>query len=172
MKKMKKGMIVAGLLFSLPLSSSVWGEELSSGEDVSVEIVEEIPVPEEIPDSSNVETSETLDNSVNDSLDDGEEEAIVENVPEQDADTTDTLPLEQDALSSGEEELMFEETGNGDALLERDANSFKIEGTVLKEYTGTGGNVVIPNTVTEIASYAFQNCTGIQSVVIPSSVKK
>ena len=52
------------------------------------------------------------------------------------------------------------------------ANSFKIEGTVLKEYTGTGGAVTIPNSVTEIGAYAFRNKDKVSSVVIPSSVKK
>ena len=56
MKKMSKGIIVTGLLISLTFSTAVWGEELSSGEDVSTEGVEEILVPGEISDNSNMES--------------------------------------------------------------------------------------------------------------------
>lgn len=46
------------------------------------------------------------------------------------------------------------------SLESRAANSFRIEGTVLKEYTGTGGAVTIPSYVTEISNWAFSNKGG------------
>lgn len=47
----------------------------------------------------------------------------------------------------------------------KSANSFEIEGTVLKKYTaGTGGAVTIPDSVTEIDYAAFEGQEGITSV--------
>ena len=43
---------------------------------------------------------------------------------------------------------------------------------VLTKYTGAGGAVTIPNNVTSISGYAFQNCTGLTSVIIPNSITK
>ena len=51
-----------------------------------------------------------------------------------------------------------------------DANGFVIEDGVLEEYTGPGGEVVIPKGVTRIGEWAFFGCTGLSSVVIPGSV--
>ena len=44
------------------------------------------------------------------------------------------------------------------------------EKTQLVGYLGTGGDVVVPNTVTEIHPATFKNCVGLTSVKIPSSV--
>ena len=49
---------------------------------------------------------------------------------------------------------------------------FVIENGVLTRYKGPGGDVVIPEGVTEIGWCAFQNCTGLTSVTIPASVTK
>ena len=51
-----------------------------------------------------------------------------------------------------------------------EANSFRIEGTVLKKYTGSGGAVTIPNYVTEIDDLAFWKEGSVTSITIPSSV--
>lgn len=51
-------------------------------------------------------------------------------------------------------------------------NSMIIKNGVLKSYIGIGGEVVIPDVVTEIAAKAFENCTNLESVIIPTSVKK
>lgn len=48
---------------------------------------------------------------------------------------------------------------------------FVIEGTVLKKYVGPGGDVVIPDGITEIGIWAFRDCTGLRSVIIPNGVK-
>ena len=50
------------------------------------------------------------------------------------------------------------------------ASDFQIEDTVLVAYLGDGGDVVIPDEVTEIGTSAFQNCTSLTKVTIPSSV--
>lgn len=47
---------------------------------------------------------------------------------------------------------------------------FVIEDGVLTKYNGPGGDVVIPDSVTEIDSFAFQDCAEMTSVVIPDSV--
>jgi predicted small lipoprotein YifL len=49
---------------------------------------------------------------------------------------------------------------------------FTIKNGVLKKYTGHGGNVVIPDGVTEIGYQAFKSCLGLTKVVIPGGVKK
>ena len=47
----------------------------------------------------------------------------------------------------------------------------KIMDSEYSDKTKYGGQVIIPNTVTSIGSYAFYNCSGLQSITIPSSVK-
>lgn len=55
---------------------------------------------------------------------------------------------------------------------------FTINNTgVITKYTGNGGNVVIPTsiggqTVTSIGAFAFQNMTNIESVTMPSSLRR
>ncbi|MCR5360933.1 MAG: leucine-rich repeat domain-containing protein [Bacteroidales bacterium] len=44
------------------------------------------------------------------------------------------------------------------------------EKTHLTAYIGSGGDVVVPNSVTSIGNYAFYGCTGLTSIEIPSSV--
>lgn len=50
------------------------------------------------------------------------------------------------------------------------ASNFDIEGGILYDYFGDGGDIVIPNGVTGIDSGAFKNNTDIVSVVIPEGV--
>lgn len=47
---------------------------------------------------------------------------------------------------------------------------FNIEDGVLKKYTGSSGNVIIPRRVTMIGNLAFCGCKEITSVVIPDGV--
>ena len=59
----------------------------------------------------------------------------------------------------------------GDTGNSENANSdFQIEDGWLRQYNGSGGNVVIPNSVIEIGHHAFENCTSLTSVTIPNSV--
>jgi hypothetical protein len=58
-------------------------------------------------------------------------------------------------------------TINGFAQSEDD---FDIVDGILIKYWGQGGNVVIPDTVTTIAQYAFNNCEDLTSVTISNSV--
>ena len=51
-------------------------------------------------------------------------------------------------------------------------SDFVIEGGVLKQYNGPGGDVVIPEGVTAIGYSAFSNRTGLTSVTIPDGVKE
>jgi len=48
---------------------------------------------------------------------------------------------------------------------------FIVEGTVLVEYVGQGGEVVVPERITEIAPQAFR-LTDIETVDLPSSLRK
>lgn len=49
-------------------------------------------------------------------------------------------------------------------------HNFIIECGILEKYIGPGGDVTIPEGVTEIRSYTFADCTGLASVTIPNSV--
>ena len=52
------------------------------------------------------------------------------------------------------------------------SDDFEIIDGVVKDYSGPGGDIVIPNKVTEIDGMAFYNNTDITSVIIPGEVKK
>ena len=45
-------------------------------------------------------------------------------------------------------------------------SDFRIENGVLMEYTGPGGHVVIPDSVTSIGDSAFKNCNSLTSITI------
>jgi hypothetical protein len=47
---------------------------------------------------------------------------------------------------------------------------FVIENGVLQKYNGPGGDVTIPAGVKEIGESAFEDCTGLTSVIIPEGV--
>ena len=47
---------------------------------------------------------------------------------------------------------------------------FIIEDGVLEMYLGAGGDVIIPDNVTDIGYGAFEDCTGLTSIVIPDGV--
>ena len=49
-------------------------------------------------------------------------------------------------------------------------NDFEIENGVLVQYTGAGGDVVIPDGVTSIGDWAFAWCEGLSSGTMPDSV--
>ena len=52
-------------------------------------------------------------------------------------------------------------------------DAFVIEGTTLKGLTDYGqrlGSIVLPDTITTIGEYAFEDCTNLTSITIPSSV--
>lgn len=51
-----------------------------------------------------------------------------------------------------------------------DPKDFIIENGVLTEYTGPGGDVVIPDSVTTIGDCAFYDCSSLESITLPESV--
>ena len=48
---------------------------------------------------------------------------------------------------------------------------FRIENGVLEKYMGNGGDVVIPEGVKSIGSWAFYGCSSLTGVTIPEGVK-
>ena len=68
---------------------------------------------------------------------------------------------------------------NGEAVIQEVTQSepnqgaeddFQIEDGVLVKYLGAGGDVVVPDGVTEIGDYAFYGCSSLSSIEIPGSV--
>ena len=49
-------------------------------------------------------------------------------------------------------------------------SDFVIENGILRKYTGPGGEVIIPEGVTEIGAWAFYKCETLTSVTVPESV--
>lgn len=54
----------------------------------------------------------------------------------------------------------------------QEESAFCVENGVLTDYDGKGGDVVIPDGVTEIGNRAFSRCQNLTSVTIPGSVTK
>ena len=48
---------------------------------------------------------------------------------------------------------------------------FRIDCRVLKEYRGPGGDVAVPEGVTDIGEHAFSGCRRLTSVALPDSLK-
>ncbi len=61
---------------------------------------------------------------------------------------------------------------NGTKWLEDYAGDYIVFGTLLVKYNGDDDLVLLPNTITKIASYAFLDCKETTTVRIPSSVKE
>lgn len=51
-----------------------------------------------------------------------------------------------------------------------DDKEFRIEDGMIMEYYGTGGDVIIPDGVTDIFFEVFSMCTTITSITIPGSI--
>lgn len=81
-------------------------------------------------------------------------------------------PLDQETVAAAQQVVSEVETNNKSypTLKKYNKSEFQIEGTVLKKYLGAGGDVLIPQGVTEIGQEAFANCQGLKSVTIPASV--
>ena len=50
------------------------------------------------------------------------------------------------------------------------STDFSVKSGVLTGYTGPGGDVVIPESVTQIGESAFSDCSGLASITIPRGV--
>ena len=74
------------------------------------------------------------------------------------------LLIEDEAPEQGEPS-QAEPQANASSL-----SDFQIENGVLKKYVGSGGDVVIPGSVTSIGESAFSCCDSVTSVVVPDSV--
>lgn len=72
-------------------------------------------------------------------------------------------------------DYIFNDPGSSEGGIEPNrepASPFSMLNDILVKYTGSGGYVVIPESVTLIAPSAFQDCTTLTGVVIPGSVKE
>jgi hypothetical protein len=45
-----------------------------------------------------------------------------------------------------------------------------VEGSMIRGYRGPGGDVVLPEGITEIGDYAFSSGTNLTSITLPSSL--
>lgn len=178
MKKSKK-ILTWALILSMAISSQATALAVETttsfaGETESVEMADTYAQteaetviqesPEETVAEETVETAEETVETTEETMEIIEE--TTETVEETEETTKETVEETIETVEETTEEESKEE-------IEADAaNSFRIEGTVLREYTGTGGAVTIPSYVTEIGYGAFDGETGITSVYIPASVKK
>ena len=64
----------------------------------------------------------------------------------------------------------FEFDGEGREEILHHAHGIRIEGGILKEYSGTAEELTVPDGVTAIGASAFQNCEKLTRVVLPDSV--
>lgn len=65
--------------------------------------------------------------------------------------------------------LIITSSGHTNAFTTTDKSSdFYVTDGVLLDYYGDDENVIIPSTVTEISSYAFEGCNNIKKVTIPT----
>ena len=69
-----------------------------------------------------------------------------------------------------EEKRKAEEEQKRKEIEEKTKNDSVIENGILKKYSGSETNVIIPGTVTEIGEYAFYKCENLTSIEIPNSV--
>lgn len=180
MQKIRKRAVVWSVLLTMCFNTTVWGMELQSDESSESAILirenkneetETLDLADDIElEQENVPVDETeiLEEPTETLSEDSEQQASGAGSTSADA--------KEDAEDKGQEladeagDVISDEIISNEAQMSSAASDFVIEGTVLKEYTGAGGQVVIPGTVTEIGSYAFRNCTGLQSITIPSSV--
>ncbi|MEE3404828.1 MAG: leucine-rich repeat domain-containing protein, partial [Acutalibacteraceae bacterium] len=56
--------------------------------------------------------------------------------------------------------------------MRRNDRDFVIENGVLVKYSGTEGDVIIPDGITEIGTAAFEDCATLESITIPEGVTK
>ena len=66
--------------------------------------------------------------------------------------------------------VMFVPGSLGGMTANAASSDFVIKNGVLTDYKGSGGDVIIPSSVTSIGYLAFYDCTSLTSVTIPSSV--
>ena len=95
---------------------------------------------------------------------------------------SDVLSLEFTSYAKTNEEVFFNVEWdnvnniyvNDEMILSGEAESdFEIdENGILTAYHGDGGDVVIPEGITEIGEKAFENCISLTSVIIPEGVTK
>lgn len=160
MRKIKRGIILSSVLVTMLFNLTVWAAD--STDDVYADNVNvEIETETELEDSKDT----SITDNANGEQDEDSEESFSGTVTDVSAEDQASAEEEQD-IQEADDGAESDET----AQLFSSSADFTIEGTVLKKYNGAGGQVVIPNTVTEIGSYAFKECTGVQSVTIPSSV--
>ena len=79
---------------------------------------------------------------------------------------SDNRPVEWDFKNREEKRLTQEKKRKE----EEEAAGFEIENSVLKRYTGKGGDIVIPKSVSSIGDRAFAQCNSLTSVTLPDSV--
>ena len=87
---------------------------------------------------------------------------------------SDNRPVEWDFKNREEKRLTQEkkrkEEEEAKRKAEEKAAGFEIENSVLKRYTGKGGDIVIPKSVSSIGDRAFAQCNSLTSVTLPDSV--
>lgn len=175
-RKMLIGVLTAAMLLGNVSPAMVQGAQAAEVTEVPAETeMEELATESAVAETEGEETTET---AVTETEENQPSKTTVTETNEErptEESATEAAPTETEeatteiAVTETEEEAI-----TGDAYKTADAkadkNGFIIEDGVLTDYTGPGGDIVIPKGVTSIGDYAFYNCDSITSVSIPKSV--
>ena len=159
-------------------------EEGSESEEKEEETEEESGSEEKEAGTEDSESEKETDEGEESESEEKEEETEEESESEEEKEETEeseSEETEEEEISEEDSEISEDENGEtaGRKTVLADLNSsdtstdadFVITDGVLKSYTGTAKNVIIPDGVTEIAEGVFSNKTTIESVTCPNSLK-
>ena len=173
-KKMLIGVLTAAMLLGNVSPAMVQGAQAADVTEVPAETETEELATEsavtEVEETTETAVTETEENQPSEiAATEANEERLTEELATEAVPTeTEEAATEIEVTETEEEETTEDAYKTADA--KADKNGFIIEDGVLTDYTGSGGDIVIPKGVTSIGDDAFYDCDSITSVSIPKSV--
>lgn len=153
-KRLIKRLISLLLICSLVVipPSTALGED----RDPNVQVTEQVAANDEMNQESVNEEDQSVISSVT-----GSSVSVVSSGAIQ---SEESLSIDENTQTGAENEIILAATSDND--FEIDSNG------VLIKYSGEGGEVIIPDGVTEIGDRAFSDCINITNICIPQSVTR
>ena len=173
-RKMLIGVLTAAMLLGNVSPAMVQGAQAADVTEVPAETETEELATEsavtEVEETTETAVTETEENQPSEiAATEANEERLTEELATEAVPTeTEEAATEIEVTETEEEETTEDAYKTADA--KADKNGFIIEDGVLTDYTGSGGDIVIPKGVTSIGDDAFYDCDSITSVSIPKSV--